>query len=113
MASVPNDVKGLRACMSCLLVKTFTQFYEEGCDNCQFLQMTEDRDRCEMATTSDYQGFVAVMKPEQSWVSRWIRVSNLIPGCYAIKVNETLHPSLEKELEENGVPNLGKISQLD
>ena len=36
-AEVPTEFKALRACMRCALIKTLTQFYENGCENCEFL----------------------------------------------------------------------------
>lgn len=46
--------KGLRCCVPCHLVKTFEQFYEEGCQNCPFLGMEGDRERIYDATTTDF-----------------------------------------------------------
>ncbi len=37
--SVPNKVRGCRACLVCTLVKTGDQFEERGCDNCAFLHL--------------------------------------------------------------------------
>ena len=40
MANLPSELKGLRACMVCTLVKTMNQFLDQGCDNCErFLQV--------------------------------------------------------------------------
>ena len=37
---VPNNLRHLRACLLCSLVKTFDQFEMDGCDNCDsFLQL--------------------------------------------------------------------------
>ena len=110
-ASVPAEMKGLRACIPCMLVKTFHQFYEQGCENCTFLGLQEDRERCNEVTTANFQGLVAVMDPKQSWVARWLRVAKLVPGCYAIKVDGEVDETIEQELEDNGFPNLGKMSQ--
>jgi len=38
-ASVPNQLRGIRACKRCGLLKTLDQFIDEGCDNCPFLDM--------------------------------------------------------------------------
>lgn len=46
--------KGLRCCVSCHLVKTFEQFYEQGCENCSFLALEGDRERIYDATTTEY-----------------------------------------------------------
>mmetsp|Transcript_37138 Transcript_37138/g.46461 ORF Transcript_37138/g.46461 Transcript_37138/m.46461 type:complete len:96 (+) Transcript_37138:277-564(+) len=74
VANIPNEIRGLRACIPCLLVKTFTQFYEQGCENCEFLALQDDRERCMEITTDQFEGLVGVMDPKNSWVSRWIRV---------------------------------------
>jgi hypothetical protein len=36
--------------------KTTNQFYESGCDNCQFLDFAEDRDKMEVCTTPNFSG---------------------------------------------------------
>jgi transcription elongation factor SPT4 len=38
-ASVPNSLKGIRACKRCGILKTLDQFVNEGCENCPFLDM--------------------------------------------------------------------------
>lgn len=77
-ASVPAEMKGLRACITCMLVKTFSQFYDEGCDNCTFLQLKDDRSLVAEATTESFRGMTSIMDPKKSWVSRWLRVCKLI-----------------------------------
>ena len=43
--SIPKDLRGLRACLSCSLIKTMEQFESDGCDNCDsFLHMRDNRD---------------------------------------------------------------------
>ena len=37
-------------------------------------------------TSSSFEGIVASMSPEDSWVAKWQRISNLVKGCYAISV---------------------------
>jgi hypothetical protein len=65
-AGIPDDFKGLRACLRCSLVKTFeqvslsikfvfkfdaitfcVQFLDRGCDNCEFLGMEGNTDRAQ------------------------------------------------------------------
>ena len=36
--------------------RPYPQFYEQGCDNCTFFQMVEDRDRVAECTTPSYSG---------------------------------------------------------
>jgi hypothetical protein len=57
-ADIPNTFRELRACMTCSLVKTFTQFYDTGCENCQFLQMADNRQRVADCTSAHYEGCV-------------------------------------------------------
>lgn len=47
--------RNLRCCVTCRLVKTLDQFYEQGCENCVFLEMAEDRERIEDCTTTEFQ----------------------------------------------------------
>lgn len=46
--------KSLRCCVPCRLVKTFDQFYDQGCDNCPFLGMEGDRERVFDCTTTEF-----------------------------------------------------------
>ncbi|OEH73825.1 transcription elongation factor spt4 [Cyclospora cayetanensis] len=54
----------LRACISCRL------FYDEGCPNCAWLQIDGDRSRVLGCTSPNFAGFVALIKPQGSWVAR-------------------------------------------
>ncbi len=47
--------KTMRCCMGCSLIKTAEQFFEQGCENCLFLEIREDRDRVFDCTTSEFQ----------------------------------------------------------
>jgi hypothetical protein len=38
-ASVPDNIRGIRACKRCGILKTLEQFMSEGCENCPFLNM--------------------------------------------------------------------------
>mmetsp|Transcript_24829 Transcript_24829/g.50802 ORF Transcript_24829/g.50802 Transcript_24829/m.50802 type:complete len:102 (-) Transcript_24829:519-824(-) len=68
-ASVPTSLKGLRACMRCGIIKTLDQFLEYGCENCPFLDMAGNHERCNMCTTAFFEGQVAVMDPGESWTA--------------------------------------------
>jgi transcription elongation factor SPT4 len=112
-AQVPVGLKGLRACIPCMLVKTYDQFYEEGCENCKFLELNNDGQKCKTCTTADFDGFVSMCEPKASWVARWMRTDELVPGCYAIRVNADLPHDVEEDLVELGVRNRGKLSKED
>lgn len=100
-ANTPNNLRTVLACKRCGLLKTYNQFYDNGCDNCPFLTMNDDQEACNRYTTAFYEGQAAVMDPRESWVAKWLRVDNYLPGVYAISVIGTL--DLEaKEILENG-----------
>ena len=55
VAPVPEALnRTLRCCIPCRLVKTLEQFYDQGCENCPFLQMEGDRERIEDSTTTEF-----------------------------------------------------------
>ena len=102
-ASVPNNIKAIRACKRCGLLKTLEQFFEEGCDNCPFLEMADNTERVNVSTTAFFEGQVAVMDPRESWAAKWIRVDNFLPGVYAISVTGQLDRETEEHLENQGI----------
>lgn len=56
---IPHDLRQLRACMICSLVKTQQQFEEHGCDNCdEYFEMAGDRDKIATCTTPSFEGYV-------------------------------------------------------
>ncbi|KAL8431031.1 hypothetical protein Efla_007615 [Eimeria flavescens] len=75
----------LRACISCRLVMTEQQFYDEGCPNCAWLQIDGDRSRVLTCTSPNFAGFVAIIKPQGSWVARHNKLSRFpfFPPGYA------------------------------
>lgn len=83
METVPKDLRGLRACLVCSLIKvsfnlyyekrklchfnflkipiqTFDQFEFDGCDNCdEFLRMKNNKDNVFDCTSSNFDGYDA------------------------------------------------------
>lgn len=54
------------------------QFEYDGCDNCEsFLRMKKNKDRVMDCTSNNFDGMIAVMSPEDSWVCKWQRISNV------------------------------------
>lgn len=52
------------------------QFEFDGCDNCEsFLRMKKNKDRVMDCTSNNFDGMIAVMSPEDSWVCKWQRIS--------------------------------------
>lgn len=102
-ASVPNNLKTLRACKRCGIIKTQEQFYDDGCENCPFLDMVDNMERVNSCTTAFYEGITAVMDPRDSWAAKWIRTDNYLPGVYAISVTGQFDRDIEEDLENQGI----------
>ena len=106
-ADRPVSLRNLRACRTCKLVKTLAQFEQAMCDNCagewadgERVEKVSDARRKLMAednTTADFVGHVAMMRPEDSWVARWLKMhssaggaaearASFKPGLYAISL---------------------------
>jgi transcription elongation factor SPT4 len=64
-----------RACLSCSMIKTTAQFVKFGCDNCPFMGYDDDRERVAACTTPAFTGCYVLIKPKESWVAKWQRVS--------------------------------------
>uniref|UniRef100_A0A8D0BNW1 SPT4 homolog, DSIF elongation factor subunit n=1 Tax=Salvator merianae TaxID=96440 RepID=A0A8D0BNW1_SALMN len=66
LETVPKDLRHLRACLLCSLVKTIDQFEFDGCDNCDsYLQMKGNREMVYDCTSSSFDGYCA--GTEESW----------------------------------------------
>ena len=51
----------------------------DGCDNCEeFLRMKNNKDNVYDCTSNNFDGLIAVMSPEDSWVCKWQRISKFI-----------------------------------
>eukprot|EP00611_Tribonema_gayanum_P012096 TRINITY_DN2263_c0_g1_i3.p2 TRINITY_DN2263_c0_g1~~TRINITY_DN2263_c0_g1_i3.p2 ORF type:complete len:132 (-),score=43.75 TRINITY_DN2263_c0_g1_i3:27-422(-) len=103
MAQVPGELKALRACKRCALVKTLTQFTEQGCENCPFLRIEESAERVHECTSSYFSGMIAMLNPKESWVARWQRIRAFKPGMYAIEVIGEFPPHDQEYMAENGI----------
>merc|ERR1719469_1207905 len=103
-ASVPNErnLRTIKACKRCGLLKTYNQFLDDGCENCPFLRMAEENDKCRSYTTSFFEGQAAVMDPRESWVAKWLRTDIYHPGVYAISVTGTFDPETKQILTDEG-----------
>mmetsp|Transcript_22111 Transcript_22111/g.30763 ORF Transcript_22111/g.30763 Transcript_22111/m.30763 type:complete len:134 (-) Transcript_22111:80-481(-) len=102
-ASVPDSLRGIRACKRCGILKTLDQFINEGCENCPFLNLEDNHDKCNSCTTAFFEGQAAIMDPRESWTARWIRVDSYLPGVYAISVTGQLDKDVEEDLEQRGI----------
>lgn len=63
----------------------------EGCPNCEStLQLRGNNDAIQECTSQVFEGLIAVRDPAASWVARWQRLDNYVPGTYATKVTGTV-----------------------
>ena len=97
-AAPPTEMKGLRACKVCTLIKTFSQFHDEGCDNCDFLELLENQSRVAECTSAFFEGMISIISPEDSWVARWQRIQRLKAGVYAMEVTGDLPEHVQRRL---------------
>ena len=88
--SVPDKLTHLRACLHCHIIKSESQWTKEGCDNCAHLGIKNDYERMLRCTSNKFEGIIALMSPNSSWVAKWNRLADRIPGCYAVDVAGTL-----------------------
>merc|ERR550532_668316 len=54
-------------------------------------------------TSANFDGIVALMHPEDSWVGRWQRINKCIPGMYAVSVSGKLPNYIIGELQSHGI----------
>ena len=101
---VPTELRNLRACLLCGLIKTVSQFEASGCDNCEsVLNIQGDRELVNECTSSNFDGMIAMMSPSDSWVARWVMIDKLDPGVYAISVSGSLPKHKIRELRAKGI----------
>eukprot|EP00745_Piridium_sociabile_P002500 TRINITY_DN115139_c0_g1_i1.p1 TRINITY_DN115139_c0_g1~~TRINITY_DN115139_c0_g1_i1.p1 ORF type:complete len:133 (+),score=18.19 TRINITY_DN115139_c0_g1_i1:79-477(+) len=94
--------KKLRACLNCKMVKTFEQFYEEGCHNCPDLHLRSDKQRIEDSTTALFTGLMSIINPK-AWIARYTNVADRVPGCYAVNVTGELSEAVRDDLRDAGM----------
>ena len=63
--SYPKELKKLRACVDCHLIKTFEQFKKEGCQNCKV-----DGNVMVEKLTKNFNGIIAITNPKKSWAAK-------------------------------------------
>ncbi|KAI0019589.1 transcription elongation factor spt-4 [Xylariomycetidae sp. FL0641] len=99
----PGQQRYTRACMVCSIVMTQARFRQEGCPNCPFLELKGSPDAIEACTSSVYEGATAIADPKKSWIAKWQRIDNCIPGMYALKVSGSLPEDVRSSLEDEGI----------
>jgi len=74
-------------------------FNREGCPNCEEItKMRGDREKVQACTSSNFEGMIALIDPQTSWVGKWQRVSNYVRGIYAARVSGPLPDDVADEL---------------
>lgn len=102
--SIPQNLRGLRACLLCSLVKTKDQFEYDGCDNCEeYLGLKHNTDMILDCTSNNFEGLIALCNPEDSWVAKWQNINRKTKGIYAISVSGRLPSGIIRELKSRGV----------
>ncbi|KAJ1422375.1 putative transcription protein [Ochromonadaceae sp. CCMP2298] len=104
MAEMPDKFKDLRACLRCSLIKTFEQFVDRGCENCDFLEMEGNTMRVHQCTSACFEGLIALVEPRGSWVGKWQQISQYQPGMYAIDMAGELPPDAVEICEDRRLP---------
>ncbi|KAK3671715.1 transcription elongation factor spt4 [Recurvomyces mirabilis] len=97
-------LRALRACMVCSIVQPQSKFSREGCPNCEeFLELRGNQDSIGEATSQVFEGLITLSDPLGSWVAKWQRLQDYVPGTYAIKVVGVLPDDYVSAAENAGV----------
>lgn len=112
----PNQQRNLRACMVCSIVRTYTQFMNGGCPNCEeFLELTGNSENVNDCTSQVFEGLITVADTSKSWVARYQRLEGYVPGVYATQVEGILPEEIVSSIEAAGinyVPRDGSEDQM-
>jgi transcription elongation factor SPT4 len=96
--------RNLRACMVCSIVMTASTFLKNGCPNCEsVLSLQGSNDAVQECTSQVFDGLITLGDPTTSWVAKWQRLTNYVPGVYAVKVVGQLPGEILNVLEDNGI----------
>ncbi|THV00545.1 transcription initiation protein spt4 [Dendrothele bispora CBS 962.96] len=110
----PSKSRQLRACLLCGLIQSSNDFRFNGCPNCEdILQLKDSADRVMTCTSTYFEGMIAGIDPENSWVLRWQRTSKYVRGMYAVRVRGRVPEDVEAELESRGIKYRPRDLSLD
>ena len=87
------------------------RFFQDGCENCPFLELAERQDRVASCTTASFDGVVAMMKPEESWIARWEGINRSLPGCYAMKLTGEMPEQIRQFLHDKRISS--RVTQAE
>ncbi|OAF64942.1 Transcription elongation factor SPT4 [Intoshia linei] len=110
---ISENVKNLRACLLCSLIKSESMFVEEGCDNCErIVEFQSNVDKVREFTSNNFSGMIFLTQPKKSWVAKWQGLVNCIPGIYAITVYGEIPIEYQEKLSKLG-RQLNSTSRLE
>jgi transcription elongation factor SPT4 len=100
----PNQQRNLRACMVCSIVRTYTQFMNGGCPNCEdIIELTGSSENVNDCTSQVFDGLISVADTTKSWVARYQRLEGYVPGVYATQVEGILPEEIVSAIEAAGI----------
>lgn len=112
----PNQQRNLRACMVCSVVRTYTQFMNGGCPNCEeILELAGNSENVNDCTSQVFEGLITVADTSKSWVARYQRLEGYVAGVYATQVEGILPEEIISAIEAAGinyVPRDGSEDQM-
>ncbi|KAK2168667.1 hypothetical protein LSH36_15g14022 [Paralvinella palmiformis] len=65
--------------------------------------MKNNRDAVYECTSSNFDGVISLMSPDDSWVAKWQRINRHVKGVYAISVTGRLPPGIISDLKSKGI----------
>lgn len=99
-----QPLRNLRACMVCSIVQTASAFFKSGCPNCEsVLSLQNSQDAIAECTSQVFDGLITLIDPQTSWVAKWQRLTQYVPGVYAVRVVGQLPGEVLNVLEDNGI----------
>ena len=101
---VPKDLRGLRACKVCSLIKSMDQFLRDGCDNCEpYLKLKRNREAINECTSQSFDGMISLIdEPHRELGCKVAENRAFIPGVYAVSVSGELPGDNVKSLKDQG-----------
>nr|CBV76070.1 transcription elongation factor SPT4 homolog [Polytomella sp. Pringsheim 198.80] len=100
----PEISKSMVSCHICMLVKTYEQFHNDGCENCnEFLNKQLE---LPLFTTPNFSGLISIIEPTSSWAAKWLHLSKRVPGCYSLGINDEKPEQLMDLLSSKGLQTM-------
>lgn len=104
--------KKQRACLNCSLILSTTEFKQKGCPNCSFLNTNKNRN-IGYTTSPTFKGSIFLINPKQSWIGKWQRINQYIPGVYAMTVEGDLSDKFINDIEKNGRVYINRANSFE